>query len=171
MKWRCLSGLYFKLWTCKWLIFYELSNCQIWIYILLAYILVSLTIWIVARLISNGPSAASPSPSGSHLMSGQTLTLASTRDLLFKTISLSQTGFLIIILISFVDFILSWQLLMWLFSNKSWKTQLLIWHLICSSFWFAVGTLMQQGSDLNPKVQNYHQRGELPLYKLSCISA
>jgi len=68
---------------------------EIWIYILLAYILVSLTIWIVARFSPH--EWANPHPC-------------------------VDTGFVVQ-----NDFTLA------------------------NSFWFAVGTLMQQGSDLNPK--------------------
>ena len=68
---------------------------EIWLYILLAYVLVSLTIWIVARF--SPDEWANPHPcvdSGFDLQN---------------------------------DFALA------------------------NSFWFAVGTLMQQGSDLNPR--------------------
>ena len=54
--------------------------------------------------------------------------------------------------------------------NKRWKTNLLFMTFNIFSFWFAVGTLMQQGSDLNPKVQNYHQGGNITSQWLAVIN-
>ena len=68
---------------------------DIWIYILLAYLMVSLTIWIVARFSPAEWSAPHPCVDTGHVVQN--------------------------------DFTLA------------------------NSFWFAVGTLMQQGSDLNPR--------------------
>jgi len=69
---------------------------EIWMYILFAYVLVSITIWIVARF--SPYEWASPDP------------CEDTAGLVFQN-----------------DFTLP------------------------NSFWFAIGTLMQQGSDLNPR--------------------
>ena len=68
---------------------------EIWLYILLAYLLVSLTIWIVARFSPNEWSTPHPCVDTGYVVQN--------------------------------DFTLA------------------------NSFWFTVGTLMQQGSDLNPR--------------------
>ena len=85
---------------------------EIWLYILFAYVLVSLTIWIVARYVSQVRFF--------HLL--PSLTLRFSPNEWANPHPCIDTGFVVQ-----NDFTLA------------------------NSFWFAVGTLMQQGSDLNPK--------------------
>ena len=83
---------------------------EIWLYILLAYVLVSLTIWIVARYIYQDMSI--------YL-------------LIYPRFSPNE----------------------WANPHPCIDSGFVVQNdfTLANSFWFAVGTLMQQGSDLNPK--------------------
>jgi ionotropic kainate glutamate receptor 2 len=84
---------------------------EIWLYILLAYVLVSLTIWIVAR-------------------SGIKINM-SLNILIYLRFSPNE----------------------WANPHPCIDSGFVVQNdfTLANSFWFAVGTLMQQGSDLNPK--------------------
>ncbi|XP_068085191.1 glutamate receptor ionotropic, kainate 2 [Anabrus simplex] len=83
---------------------------EIWLYVLAAYILVSLTIWVVARF--SPYEWCTPNPCCTHRPPAPTC------------MSDYPTAALLVIENDFT---------------------------LANSFWFTIGTLMQQGSDLNPK--------------------
>lgn len=109
---------------------------EIWLFLLLAYVLVSLSMWVVARFTPyewhdnvNGSGATNRCHHCHHYLSGsigginQIMQHQHNPDVMMAS---EQP-----VLASSNDFSLA------------------------NSFWFTIGTLMQQGSDLNPKVFGY----------------
>lgn len=107
---------------------------EIWLFIVLAYVLVSLSMWVVARFTPyewhDGVGACpdcNRMPSHSHHNP-----YGSPDQHLNQLSSLGLSG-------------LNGDSLLGVSNNFS----------LGNSFWFTIGTLMQQGSDLNPKVYRF----------------
>ncbi|KZS03224.1 putative Glutamate receptor [Daphnia magna] len=105
---------------------------EIWLFLLLAYVLVSLSMWVVARFTPyewhdnvNGSGLGSRCHHGHHYASGSIGCIDQTLQQPYNTDALFDSEHAA--LASSNDFSLA------------------------NSFWFTIGTLMQQGSDLNPK--------------------
>jgi hypothetical protein len=89
---------------------------EIWLFILLAYVLVSLCMWVVARF----------TPYEWHNSSVCNCQLSNVHH--SHTVAINEASVMAAVTRCTNDFSLA------------------------NSFWFTIGTLMQQGSDLNPKV-------------------
>ena len=114
---------------------------EIWLFLLLAYVLVSLSMWVVARFTPyewhdnlNGSGVGSRCHHCHHYLSGSVSSIGAANQ-----ISLREHQHNPDVMMASEQPVLA--------SSNDFS--------LANSFWFTIGTLMQQGSDLNPKVFGY----------------